>query len=157
MTHSRTHSASPSPTTTLRCWSSRWRTKMLKTTTWLRRSTFRRKWTRWWRIQSPEIGCVGGGCPPSSMPCRTGTARIRRVNQGCTTMGQMDTLGKYKAWYDTHNPIPHLLCIYLFITLHSILQKASTGIEPHYLYVWVPLHRYDDTSTQKLVSTNLYN
>jgi hypothetical protein len=44
------------------------------------------------------------------------------------------------VWY-SHTPILQLLCIYLCIILDSLLQKASTGAEPHYLDVWVPCIR----------------
>jgi hypothetical protein len=63
---------------------------------------------------------------------------------------------KTKGWYDTHISVPHLLRTYLFIMLHFVLQRASFGVDPHYLDVWVPMHRDDDTSAEKLVSTNLY-
>jgi hypothetical protein len=42
----------------------------------------------------------------------------------------------------------------LFIMLDSILQKASTGVDPHFIDVWVPMHRDDPEATQKLVSNN---
>jgi hypothetical protein len=41
--------------------------------------------------------------------------------------------------------------------MHSILWKASTRVELHYLDVWVAMHWDDEASTQKLVSTNFYN
>jgi hypothetical protein len=88
---------------------------------------------------------------------QTGTAKTGRISRGCTTVGQMDMLEKHKEWYDTRISVLHLLHTYLFITLHYVLQKSSPGVEPHYLEVWVPMHWDDDTSTQKLVSTNLYN
>jgi hypothetical protein len=69
----------------------------------------------------------------------------------------MDTLEKHKRWYDTHISVPYLLCTYLLIMLHSVLQMTSSGVDLHYLDVWVPMHRDDDTSAKKLVSTNLYN
>jgi hypothetical protein len=72
-------------------------------------------------------------------------------------MGQKDTLQKHKGWYDTHISVSHLLRTYLFITLNYVLQKVSTRFEPHYPDVWVPMHWDDDTTTQKLLSTNLYN
>jgi hypothetical protein len=37
-----------------------------------------------------------------------------------------------------------------------IMKKASTGVEPHYLDVWVPMHPDDPQSPQKLVSTNFF-
>jgi hypothetical protein len=55
-----------------------------------------------------------------------------------------------------------LLRINLFIILDSILQKASMGVDPHFINVWMPMHR--DVCiicfipirevTQKLVSNN---
>jgi hypothetical protein len=44
--------------------------------------------------------------------------------------------------------------INLFIMLDSILQKASTDVDPHFIDVWVPMHRDDREATQKLVSNN---
>jgi hypothetical protein len=38
--------------------------------------------------------------------------------------------------------------------LGSILQKVSTGVDPHLIDVWVPIHRDDPEATQKLVSNN---
>jgi hypothetical protein len=38
--------------------------------------------------------------------------------------------------------------------LDSILQKANTGIDPHFIDVWVTMHRDDPEATQKLVSNN---
>jgi hypothetical protein len=35
------------------------------------------------------------------------------------------------------------------------LQKKSTGIEPHYLDVWLPVHDDDGASAEKLVSNNI--
>jgi hypothetical protein len=47
-----------------------------------------------------------------------------------------------------------LLLINLFIMLDSVLQKASMGVDPHFIAVWVPMHRDDPEATQKLVSNN---
>jgi hypothetical protein len=47
-----------------------------------------------------------------------------------------------------------LMHINLFIMLDSVLQKASTGVDPHFIGVWVPMHRDDPEATQKLVSNN---
>jgi hypothetical protein len=44
--------------------------------------------------------------------------------------------------------------INLFIMLDFVLQKASMGIDPHFIDVWVPMHRDDPEATQKLVSNN---
>jgi hypothetical protein len=44
--------------------------------------------------------------------------------------------------------------INLFIMLDSILQKASTGVDPYFIDIWVPMHRDDPEATQKLVSNN---
>jgi hypothetical protein len=38
--------------------------------------------------------------------------------------------------------------------LDSILQKASMGVDPHFIDVWVPMHRDDLEVMQKLVSNN---
>jgi hypothetical protein len=38
--------------------------------------------------------------------------------------------------------------------LDSILKKASTGVDLHFINIWVPLHRDDLEVTQKLVSNN---
>jgi hypothetical protein len=46
-------------------------------------------------------------------------------------------------------------CINLFVTLDSMLQKKSTGVEPHYLNVWLPAHDNDEATTEKLVSNNI--
>jgi hypothetical protein len=40
-----------------------------------------------------------------------------------------------------------LLRINLFIMLDSVLQKASTGVDPHFIDVWVPMHRDDPEAT----------
>jgi hypothetical protein len=45
--------------------------------------------------------------------------------------------------------------INLFITLDSMLQKKSSGVEPHYLDVWFPAHDGDGDATEKLVSNNI--
>jgi hypothetical protein len=36
-----------------------------------------------------------------------------------------------------------------------MLQKKSTGVEPHYLDVWLPAHNNDEATTLKLVSNNI--
>jgi hypothetical protein len=36
-----------------------------------------------------------------------------------------------------------------------MLQKKSTGIEPHYLHVWLPVHDDDEARAEKLVSHNI--
>jgi hypothetical protein len=38
--------------------------------------------------------------------------------------------------------------------LDYALQKASTGVDAHFINVWVPMHRDDPEATQKLVSNN---
>jgi hypothetical protein len=38
--------------------------------------------------------------------------------------------------------------------LDSVLQKASTGVDPYFINVWVSMHRDDPEATQKLVSNN---
>jgi hypothetical protein len=45
--------------------------------------------------------------------------------------------------------------INLFVTLDSMLQRKSTGIEPHYLDVWLPAHDDDEARAEKLVSNNI--
>jgi hypothetical protein len=47
-----------------------------------------------------------------------------------------------------------LLCIHLFIMLDFGLYKASTGVDPYFIDVWVSMHRDDPEATQKLVSNN---
>jgi hypothetical protein len=42
------------------------------------------------------------------------------------------------------------------MTLDYVLQKKSTGADPHYLDVWVPAHEGDDAVSEKLVSNNFY-
>jgi hypothetical protein len=37
-----------------------------------------------------------------------------------------------------------------------MLQKKSTGIEPHYLHVWLPVHDDDEARAEKLVSHNIH-
>jgi hypothetical protein len=39
--------------------------------------------------------------------------------------------------------------------LDSMLQKKSTGVEPHYLDVWLHAHDNDEASMEKLVSNNI--
>jgi hypothetical protein len=36
-----------------------------------------------------------------------------------------------------------------------MLQRKSTGIEPHYLDVWLPAHDDDEARAEKLVSNNI--
>jgi hypothetical protein len=35
-----------------------------------------------------------------------------------------------------------------------MLWKKSTGVEPHYLDIWLPAHDIDETTVKKLVSNN---
>jgi hypothetical protein len=44
--------------------------------------------------------------------------------------------------------------INLFIMLDYVLQKASTGVDSHFIDVLVPMHRDDPEATQKRVSNN---
>jgi hypothetical protein len=44
--------------------------------------------------------------------------------------------------------------INLFIMLNFVLQKANTGVDPHFINVLVPMHRDDPKAMQKLVSNN---
>jgi hypothetical protein len=39
--------------------------------------------------------------------------------------------------------------------MDSILQKKSTGVEPHYLDVWLPAHDNDEAMAEKLLSNNI--
>jgi hypothetical protein len=50
---------------------------------------------------------------------------------------------------------PYVFRINLFITLDSMLQKKSTGVEPHYLDIWLPAHADDEAMIEKLVSNNI--
>jgi hypothetical protein len=36
-----------------------------------------------------------------------------------------------------------------------MLQKKSSGVEPHYLVVWLPAHDGDGNVAEKLVSNNI--
>jgi hypothetical protein len=36
--------------------------------------------------------------------------------------------------------------------LDSLLQKASIGVDPHYLDVWQPTHQGNESTTEKRVS-----
>jgi hypothetical protein len=36
-----------------------------------------------------------------------------------------------------------------------MLQKKSTGVKPHYLDVWLPVHDNNEATTEKLVSNNI--
>jgi hypothetical protein len=45
--------------------------------------------------------------------------------------------------------------INLFVTLDSMLQKKTTGVEPHNLDVWLPAHDDDEARVEKLVSNNI--
>jgi hypothetical protein len=44
--------------------------------------------------------------------------------------------------------------INLFIMLDSVLQKASTDVDTHFIDVWVHMHSDDPETTLKLVSNN---
>jgi hypothetical protein len=41
--------------------------------------------------------------------------------------------------------------------LNSVLQKASTGANPHYLDVWQPAHQGNAKAAEKLVSISFYS
>jgi hypothetical protein len=45
--------------------------------------------------------------------------------------------------------------INLFVTLDSMLQKKTTGVEPHYLDTWLLVHDDDEARAEKLVSNNI--
>jgi hypothetical protein len=62
------------------------------------------------------------------------------------------TSARHRGWYDTRTLIPQVLRINLFITLDYVLQKKSTGSDPHYLDVWAPTHEGDAAAAEKLVS-----
>jgi hypothetical protein len=70
-------------------------------------------------------------------------------------MGRMITSARPRGWYNTLSLFPKVFRINLFITLDSMLQKKSIGIEPHYLDVWLPAHDDDETTVEKLVSKNI--
>jgi hypothetical protein len=36
-----------------------------------------------------------------------------------------------------------------------MLQRKSTGVEPHYLNIWLAAHDDDKAMTEKLVSNNI--
>jgi hypothetical protein len=44
-----------------------------------------------------------------------------------------------------------------FIMFNSVLKKASTGAEPHYLDVWQPAHQGNVDTTEMLVSIAFYS
>jgi hypothetical protein len=46
-------------------------------------------------------------------------------------------------------------CINLFITLDSMMQKKSIGVEHHYMDVWLPLHDDDEATVEKLVNNSI--
>jgi hypothetical protein len=41
--------------------------------------------------------------------------------------------------------------------LNFVLQKASTGADPHYLDVWQPAHQGNVDAAEKLVSISFYS
>jgi hypothetical protein len=43
----------------------------------------------------------------------------------------------------------------LGVGCHTILQRKSTRVEPHYLNVWLLAHDDDDATPEKLVSNNI--
>jgi hypothetical protein len=71
-------------------------------------------------------------------------------------MARTVTSARHRGWYDTRTLVPHVLRINLFKTLDYVLQKKSTGADPHYLDVWAPAHEGDAAATEKLVSNNFY-
>jgi hypothetical protein len=54
-------------------------------------------------------------------------------------------------------PFLQVLRINLLIMLDFVMQKASTGVKPHYLGGCVPAHLGVEDATEKLVSTNFYS
>jgi hypothetical protein len=46
--------------------------------------------------------------------------------------------------------------INLSITLDSMLQKKSSGVEPHYLNVWLAAHDGDADVAEKLITIKCY-
>jgi hypothetical protein len=62
----------------------------------------------------------------------------------------------------THRQVRYNLSVFLlvfhinlFVTLDSMLQKKTTGVEPHYLDVWLPMHNDDEGREEKLASNNI--
>jgi hypothetical protein len=62
-----------------------------------------------------------------------------------------------KGCYNTHNLICKFSISNLFITLDYVLQKASTGDNPHYLNVLQPAHHGNADAANKLVSISFYS
>jgi hypothetical protein len=60
------------------------------------------------------------------------------------------------GWYDTlFLTFRKFFCINLFVTLDSMLQKKSTGVEHRYLVILLPMHDDDEATTEKFVSNNI--
>jgi hypothetical protein len=53
--------------------------------------------------------------------------------------------------------IPKFCVTNLFIMLNSLLQKASTGVDPHYLDVWQLAHQGNAEVAEKLVHISFYS
>jgi hypothetical protein len=52
----------------------------------------------------------------------------------------------------------HKFCVSnLFIMVSSVLQKASIGVDPHYLDVWQPTHQGNADAVKKMVSISFYS
>jgi hypothetical protein len=49
------------------------------------------------------------------------------------------------------------LCINAYKFVYNVrlcIAKGQYGVDPHFIDVWVPMHRDDSEATQKLVSNN---
>jgi hypothetical protein len=90
-------------------------------------------------------------------PSRIGTERTGWASRGCTATAQTNTSTRLIEWYHTWTLIWKVLRINLYETLDFVLPKASTGVDPHYLDVWIPAHQDVDNMIEKLVSTKFYS
>jgi hypothetical protein len=70
----------------------------------------------------------------------------RSVCLGLSTVGTILIISFRRFWVSN-----------LFIMLNSMLQKVSTGVDPHYLDVWQPTHQGNAYAIEKLVSINFYS
>jgi hypothetical protein len=60
------------------------------------------------------------------------------------------------VWYWVFKELEEFCVSNLFIMLDYVLQKASTGVDHHYLYVWKRAHQGNADATKKLISINFY-
>jgi hypothetical protein len=72
-------------------------------------------------------------------------------------MARTDTSARPKGWYHTRDFNSKFCVTNLFIMLNFVLQKASTGADPHYLDVWQPAHQGNADTAEKLVSISFYS